>query len=213
GYIILDADKVLVPGSIVARLIGAQQVTTEHLAARAVTAEKIRSVDAAIAHIVAGDRTDLDHRGWTTWGVSDEATRAFISPGFAAKARKLAPLARVGDLTGLVWKGVPLPPGTHGVWARAGFFAGELLTLVGLQNRVLDGTIVDVSQFGWRRPAQLVVTPVDFLVNSPALGEMRVRSYAEHLSPTTFRVRCLMYAPGAAMSIGGSSRTNMYAVG
>src|SRR5690606_14165815 len=34
GYIILDADKVLVPGSIVARLIGANQITTEHLAAR-----------------------------------------------------------------------------------------------------------------------------------------------------------------------------------
>src|SRR5690606_28830580 len=122
GYIILDADKVLVPGSVVARLIGAQQVTTEHLAARTVTAEKIRSVAAAIAPIVAGDRTELDRHGLTTWGLSDEVTRAFISPGFAAKARKLTPLARFGDLTGLPWDGQPLPPGTHGVYATNAYF-------------------------------------------------------------------------------------------
>src|SRR5690606_17086021 len=32
----------------------------------------------------------------------------------------------VGDISGRMWRGQPLPPGTYGLWTDRGYFSGEL---------------------------------------------------------------------------------------
>src|SRR5690606_11899787 len=82
---------------------------------------KAQSVDFARNRSVASNEVSAKAGALTPDGFTAVVGNALVTTDGGGTERVV-----VGDLSGRIWRGQPLPPGTYGLWTDNGYFSGEL---------------------------------------------------------------------------------------